>query len=496
MAPNGSTSFAGAAATPIAPVACVAVIVHCRNNGGVIVELLDQLLSSPLTAEVIVVDDKSEDDTYRMACTVTDPRVRVVRHGRRLGRGASFRYGLQLATAPVVAIHDANLDLAPDDLETLLGPIIDGRADVVYGSRFYSSHGRRVLSFWHYLASKVLTTVSNMTTNLNLSDMTTRHKAFRLGTVRSLPIEEDGFGFEAEITAKVAAARVRVFEVGIRYRGQTGGPVAMRWADGLRALYSTLKHAPLRSRRARPVPVRDVACFASADTDLADTLDVLEQASAYSDWILDLINPYVGASICEIGAGHGTFTEGLSRAGTVVACDPSDRCVQRMRARFAGNQRIEVVHGEMVGESRRFDAVVMVNVLEHIADDEAAIVQCRNRLGPGGHVVVFAPALEALYSEFDRSIGHYRRYTRGSLGAVVHRAGLEVVELRYVNSIGAIAWWLVTKKLGRRPTTTAAVRAYDRFIVPLVRRFEHGRSPLFGQSVLCVARLPLDPAAA
>jgi SAM-dependent methyltransferase len=495
MTRNGTTSFAEEDAIPREPSPCVAVIVHCCNNREEIVPLLDQLLSSPLTAEIIVVDDKSADDTYCMARTVTDPRVRVVRQGERFGRGASFRYGLQLATAPVVAIHDGDLDFAPDDLETLLGPIIDGRADVVYGSRFYSSHGRRVLPFWHYLASKVLTTVSNMTTNLNLSDMTTRHKAFRLETVRSLRIEEDGFGFEPEITAKVAAARVRVFEVGIRYRGQTGGPVMMRWIDGLRALYSILKYARLRSRLAPPAPPRDVASFAGADTDLADTLEVLEQASAYTDWILNLINPYVGTSICEIGAGHGTFTQHLSRAGSVVACDPSDRCVQLMRERFAGNHRVEVVHGEMVSESMRFDAFVMINVLEHIPDDEAAIVQCRKRLGPGGHVVVFAPALEVLYSEFDRSIGHYRRYSRGSLAAVVHRAGLEVVELRYVNSVGAIAWWLITKKLGRRPTNTAAVRAYDRFIVPLVRRFEHSRSPLFGQSVLCVARRPLDPAA-
>jgi SAM-dependent methyltransferase len=151
-----------------------------------------------------------------------------------------------------------------------------------------------------------------------------------------------------------------------------------------------------------------------------------------------------------------------------------------------------VLHGDVatVIEGRSFDSVVLVNVLEHIEDDAAALRDILTGLRPGGTVVLFVPAFQALYSEFDRLVGHYRRYRKGELAALVRGAGFEVVESRYVNCIGALAWWVVARQLGRFPKSRSAMRAYDRTVVPVIRAVESRWTPPFGQSVLCIGRRP------
>lgn len=234
-----------------------------------------------------------------------------------------------------------------------------------------------------------------------------------------------------------------------------------------------------------PVPLEE------ADEKLAETLDTLESARNYADWVHDLLVPHLGPRVLEVGAGHGTVTRRLARDGRhVTVSEISPRCVATLGERFRGRPDVSVINGDLPAAAARgpFDAIVMVNVLEHIADDLGALVALREGLSPGGHLVVFVPAFQGLYSEFDRLIGHYRRYRTADLRQLICWAGYRPVEVRYVNLLGAVAWWLFARRLGVMPDRSWSVQAYDRCITPLVRRIESRVRVPFGQSVLCVAQ--------
>jgi SAM-dependent methyltransferase len=173
----------------------------------------------------------------------------------------------------------------------------------------------------------------------------------------------------------------------------------------------------------------------------------------------------------------------------VVATDLSERCVSELRARYAGVPGVEVRQNDVAeaAEGGPYDSIVLVNVLEHLEDDATAVKQLASALRPGGHLILWVPAFDRLYSEFDRQVGHHRRYRIAELRRLVLNAGLESTDIRYVNTVGAIACWLVACRLGQIPTRTGRVQLFDRAVVPLLRRLESGWRPPFGQSVFCVA---------
>lgn len=228
----------------------------------------------------------------------------------------------------------------------------------------------------------------------------------------------------------------------------------------------------------------------AADSKLAETLETLESARNYADWLHELLTPHLGERVLEVGAGHGTVTARLARDGRqVTVSEISPRCVGILTDRFRGRADVTVVNGDLDAAADRgpFDTIVMVNVLEHIADDEAALVSLRSGLGPGGRLVIFVPAFASLYSRFDRMIGHHRRYRADELARLASSAGYRVLDRRYVNALGACAWWLFARCLGVVPNQAWSVQAYDRLVTPVVRRLERRVRMPFGQSVLCVA---------
>lgn len=224
---------------------CLSVVMPCYNEANTIAAIAERVLQSPFTAELIIVDDGSTDDTLRLAESISDPRVRVLAQGRNLGKGSALRRGFAEARGPFVIVQDADLEYDPADYSALVGPLLDDRADVVYGSRFVSGQAHRVLYFWHAVGNRILTTASNMFTGLNLSDMETCYKAFRREVLDSFEIREDRFGLEPEITAKIAQGRWRVFEVGISYSGRTyeeGKKIG--WKDGIWAFVCIIRYWP------------------------------------------------------------------------------------------------------------------------------------------------------------------------------------------------------------------------------------------------------------
>ena len=215
----------------------------CFNEQSTIVECAMKVLQSTHVGELIIVDDGSTDDTRTLLETLSDLRVKVLLQAVNQGKGAALARGFEAATLPYVIVQDADLEYDPADYTKLLQPLLDGKADVVFGSRFIGSDAHRVLYFWHSVANRMLTIASNMFTNLNLTDMETCYKCFKREVIQSINLQEKRFGIEPELTSKVAKGRWRIYEVGISYSGRTyeeGKKIGPK--DAFRAIYCILKY--------------------------------------------------------------------------------------------------------------------------------------------------------------------------------------------------------------------------------------------------------------
>jgi glycosyltransferase involved in cell wall biosynthesis len=223
----------------------ISVVIPCYNEAATVEAILDAVRASEIQdKEIVVVDDASTDGTReKLRSLEGEPGLRLIFHERNQGKGAALRTGFRAATGDVVIVQDADLEYDPREYPKLLAPIRAGKADVVYGSRFVGGESHRVLYFWHYAANKLLTLFSNMFTNLNLTDMETCHKAFRRDVIQKIDLRENRFGFEPEVTAKVARMGCRIYEVGISYSGRTYAEgKKIGWRDGLRALWCILRY--------------------------------------------------------------------------------------------------------------------------------------------------------------------------------------------------------------------------------------------------------------
>ena len=224
---------------------CLSVIMPVYNEASTVEEVIRKVLQQPEVEELITVNDASRDGTGEVLRNLAKelPKMKVFEHDVNQGKGAALRTGISHATAPFVIIQDADLEYNPEEYPVLLKPILDGKADVVFGSRFIGGEAHRVLYFWHSVGNNFLTLLSNMFTNLNLTDMETCYKVFRREIIQGIRIEENRFGFEPEITAKVARLGVRIYEVAVSYSGRTYAEgKKIGWRDGLSAIRCILKY--------------------------------------------------------------------------------------------------------------------------------------------------------------------------------------------------------------------------------------------------------------
>jgi len=230
----------------------VSIVIPCYNEKNTIEKIVEAVRSAPLESrEIIVVDDCSQDGTQAVLKEKISQMVdEVIYHPVNRGKGAALRSGFAAASGDIILVQDADLEYSPDDYPVLLDPLISGKADAVFGSRFMGGRPHRVLFFWHMVGNRFLTLLSNMFTNLNLTDMETGYKAFRAPLIKSILLEEDRFGIEPEIVAKLARSGCRIYEVGISYNGRNYSEgKKVNWKDGIRAAYAIMKYNLQRQRK-------------------------------------------------------------------------------------------------------------------------------------------------------------------------------------------------------------------------------------------------------
>jgi glycosyltransferase involved in cell wall biosynthesis len=465
----------------------LSVIVPVYNEAGTVRTLLERVLAVPIRKEVVIVDDCSTDgtatvlDAFRAATPDTpDARLVFLRHAVNQGKGAAIRTAVAHVTGDVVIIQDADLEYDPAEYPRLLQPIVDGHADAVFGSRFVGSP-RRVLLFWHTVGNRLLTLISNACTNLNLTDMETCYKAIRADILRGIPLRSNRFGFEPEITAKLARLRCRIFEIPIAYYGRGYGEgKKIGWKDALAAIWTILRFT------------------VTADVGREDagftTLRRVEVLRRYNTFLWDLMAPFVGQRVLEVGAGTGLLTRFLTQRQRVVSTELDPQYVEMLQRMFAEHPNSEIRRLDLASlassdvAADRFDTVVCSNVLEHIEDDAAALRAMRQVLQPGGRVVLIVPALRPLYGSIDRAIHHHRRYDRDELAGRLEGAGLRVEHLSYFNMVGVPGWYLNARVLGRQTVPGFQARIND-WLVPWLR-LERRFGPPIGMSLLAVARVP------
>ncbi len=438
--------------------------------------------------QIVVVNDSSKDATGDVLRAFARERgvawsedgpiengVELEGHGRRGkiewvflkhvlngGKGAAVRTALSEATGAITVIHDADLEYHPRDLLRIVKVFVEEEADAVFGSRFAGGEARRALLFRHELGNRFLTFVTNLITNVNLTDMETCYKAVRTELLKSIPLVSNDFRIEPELTIKLAKREARIFEVPISYSGRTYQEgKKINWKDGFRALLAMLRFW-----------VSDRLYV--EDAHGSQILARLSRAPRFNAWMADVVRPHCGRRVLEIGSGTGNLTRKLVPRDAYVASDVNPLYLHTLRALTVDRPYLDVTLTDVTrGDSfpavqGGFDTVVCLNVVEHVDDDRGALENIRRALAPGGKAIVLVPQGPGLFGTLDEVLGHKRRYTEASLRRLALDAGFEVQELLRFNRVGTPAWWLNGKLLRRRHFGLVQVATLN-LLTPLFR---------------------------
>ena len=442
----------------------LSILVPVYNERTVVERSLDQVLRAPLPEElereIIVVDDCSTDGTSEILARLAarEPVIRLVRHEVNQGKGAAIRTAIQHAAGNFCLIQDADLEYDPRDYPVLLRPLLDGHADAVFGSRYLAGAQIRVLPFWHSMINKALTGVSNLFSNLNLTDMETCYKVFRTDLLKSIPIRSNRFGFEPEITMKCAKRKLRIYEVPISYHGRTyeeGKKIG--WKDGIQALATIVRFRFIDDLYTQPFG--------------RGVLNTHTGTPQYVQWITRVIRPYLGDTVLEVGAGIGTLSGRLmARRRRYVAAESDPLLLHALHNRFLRTPNVSVLElsPQRPGDYERIggpvDTVLCLNILEYAADPASILAPMIRVLERGGRVVVLAPQGKALYGRLDRSLGLQRRFRVDEIRALFTSLGLELEAVRHINRASAPVWWLQSRIFHRRRLGKLQLKIFDQTV--------------------------------
>jgi len=462
----------------------LSVLVALYNEEEFIAPLLERVLEAPLPdgmeREIIVVDDGSSDGSAEIvaALAAQHPEIRLVRLERNRGKGAAIRAAIEHAHGDFAIIQDADLEYDPREYANLLRPLLEGKADAVYGSRFMIVGERRVLYFWHSVANRLLTEFCNLVADLNLTDMETCYKAFRTSLLKSIPLRSRRFGIEPELTIKTAKRQVRIYETPISYHGRTyeeGKKIGLK--DAFEAVFIILRYAFTNDIYKDSGP---------------DILHALSKAPRFNRWMGDTIRPYLGERVLEIGAGIGNLTRVLiPRVKCYVAADIDGEHLARLATRFQHRHNLHVRHCDLANPAdfsdfaASMDTVVCLNVLEHIEDDRQGLRNIHSALRKGGRAIVLVPHGQEIFGTLDVALGHYRRYSHQELKEKMEGAGFQVDKILEFNRITRPGWYVSGKLLNRTTFSALQMKVFDRFVW-LWRRVDE-RLPWPPASIIAIA---------
>jgi glycosyltransferase involved in cell wall biosynthesis len=464
----------------------LSILIPVYNERTVVERCLSQVLAAPLPEsmdrELIVVDDCSTDGTgdilKRLAAA--DHSIRLLRHDVNLGKGAALRTAIEHAAGDFCIVQDADLEYDPSEYPRLLKPLLDGHADAVFGSRYLAGDQRRVLPFRHSMINKCLTAISNLFCDLDLTDMETCYKVFRTDLLKSIPIRSNRFGFEPEIAMKSGKRKLRIYEVPISYHGRTyeeGKKIG--WKDGIRALGTILHFWLIDDLYAEPYG--------------RGMLNNMTGTPQYLSWVARVLRPYLGDAVLEIGAGIGHMTARLmGQTLHYLAAEKDPLYLHALRNRFLRTPNVFVRNLDpedsvaFQGLENTFDTALCVNLLEYLSDPSSLLSGLHSALRPGATLLVLVPQGAGLFAGIDRTLGHKRRFGQEELCRLLLATGFQVERVHQLNKVGAIAWWLSGKALGRRYISKLTLKVFDK-TVWLWRRVD-GLLPWPGLSLVAVAR--------
>ena len=429
----------------------LSILMPVYNEAYTLEQIVSEVMAAPLPdgmmRELVVVDDASTDKTPAVLAELLAqyPEMQMKRQPENRGKGAAIRQAIDMASGDVCVIQDADLEYSPSEYPRLLAPILSGEADAVYGSRFLASDKRRVLYFWHSVGNRFLTMVSNMFTNLNLTDMETCYKMVRAEILKSIPLRSARFGMEPELTAKLSKRGCRIYEVPISYAGRTyleGKKIG--WRDGVKALV-TITWFWLVDDLYREDKDKDKAILYS-----------LSNVHRFNRWMADQVRPWIGERVLEIGAGMGNMSRQFLPREQYAVSDIDEQHLVYLRNSFGSRKNIAVRHldlsssAEFAEVDKQYDTVVCLNVVEHTEDDMQSLRNICTALAPGGRACVLVPRSQKLYGTLDETLRHCHRYSKEELASKMTDVGFEIEKVFTFNRISVPAWWWNGKVLKRR----------------------------------------------
>jgi len=461
----------------------LSVLMPVHNEARTLRTIVRRVLDAPVEGEIelVAVDDGSIDRSLEILEELArgDERIVVVHHPVNRGKGAAIRTAIAAMSGDIAVVQDSDLEYDPADFPRLLKPILDDRADAVFGSRFVASPERRVLLYWHSLGNRLLTWFTNVLNDLNLTDMETCYKAVRADLLKELRLRSDRFGIEPEMTTRLAQSGARIYEVPISYHGRTYAEgKAIGWRDGFEAMWLLFKFRFLDTR-----PTENVA---------RATLESLGRSPQIARWMIQQFDGAMGDRVLEAGSGTGNLTPLLLDRERIIALDIDLSYVRRLEHRYGHLENFSTAVADLEDpeifvklETEELDTVLCVNVLEHLDRPEVAVEGFHRVLRTGGRALILVPASQSLYSAMDEAIQHRKRYERDDLRNLLEGAGFEVERLEPFNRLGIVGW-SVNRWTGRTAISPAQVSAF-RLMLPLARRLERFDG-LPGLSWIAVAR--------
>ncbi|MDR1963000.1 MAG: glycosyltransferase family 2 protein [Planctomycetaceae bacterium] len=437
----------------------LSILIPVYNEQAYLERLVDRVVAAwlpeNLQKEIIIVNDASKDRTSEVIRKLIEryPMIRSFDQPANFGKGAAIRRAIEEMTGDFAIIQDADLEYDPNEYHLILKPLLEGYADVVYGSRFASREMRKVLLYHHKLGNYLLTFLSNLVTGLDLTDMETCYKAFRGQVLKSIPLRSNRFGIEPELTVKIAKRGLSVYEVPISYHGRKYNEgKKIGWKDGISAIWTILKY-----------------WFLDDYAKESDVLQVQSSPDSLRRYYHDIVRrslPYWGNRILELESHVGLISRLLPQREKLVVSDHREECVHFLKNLYDGNAVVDVIRLDLNSDvdsevnsdesvrNNEFDSVLYVHGLQKTKDDLAALKRIYNMLCSGGKAILVVPQYPSLFCELDKTLGYRRRYTKRDIIRLCQASGFRVVSCRSVHAAAYFAWlingiWLRRSNIGK-----------------------------------------------